>query len=77
MVWSGEKFSKRKLSDGWIRPFQIIFHKYSISQESNVTNLLQRISRKCARYSLLSRVYHGPGENFQSECSQKLQNEEQ
>ena len=41
MVWSGEKFSKRKLSDGWIRPFQIIFRKYSISQESNVTNLFK------------------------------------
>ena len=41
MVWSGETFSKRRFSDGWIRVFQIIFHKYSISQESNVTNLFK------------------------------------
>ena len=51
------------------RYFEIGFCKYSISLESNVTNLLRRVYTKCVRYYHVSRVYYGPtmvgpGEKF-------------
>ena len=54
------------------RYFEMGFCKHSIPKESNVTNLLCRIYRKCVKHFVVSRVFYGPtmvapGEKF-SKC---------